>query len=214
MTVEEFCAAFPRLYHMAEAAAWPSIQRHGLLSTSALLDLYEVAEPERSRIERQRRADAVPIVHVRHGRSFINDQRPMTDASLARALIGMTPSEWYALLNARVFFWVGEDRLGRLLNTYRQREKIVIVLDTAKVMERHAAQTMLSPINSGFSQRFPQPRGRETFRAIADYPFEYWAKKRGRDRQGGGGMHGRGRSDECGGGVGGEAEGGRRKDEG
>ena len=179
MTVEEFCAAFPRLYHMAEAAAWPSIQRHGLLSTSALLDLYEVPEPERSRIERQRRPDAVPIVHVRHGKLFINDQRPMTDASLARALIGMTPSEWYVLLNARVFFWVGEDRLQRLLNTYRQRDKIVLVLDTAKVMARHAAQTMLSPINSGFSQRFPQPRGRETFRAIADYPFEYWAKKRG-----------------------------------
>ena len=106
MTVEELCAVYPRLYHMAEAAAWPSIQRHGLLSTSALLDLYEVSEPERGRIERTRRPDAVPIVHVRHGTLFINDQRPMTDASLGRALIGMTPSEWYALLNARVFFWV------------------------------------------------------------------------------------------------------------
>ena len=179
MTVEEFCAAYPRLYHMAEAAAWPSIQRHGLLSTSALLDLYEVSEPARSRIERQRRAGFMTVVHARHGELLIRDQHPMTDASLAPALIDMTPSEWYALLNERVFFWVHEERLHKLLGAYRHRENIVIVLDTAKVMARHAAQTTLSPINSGFSARFPQPRGRGTFRAIADYPFAEWAKKRG-----------------------------------
>ena len=179
MTVEEFCAAYPRLYHMAEAAAWPSIQRHGLLSTSALLDLYEVAEPERSRIERQRRADFIPLAHARHGPLLIRDQRPMTDASLTRALVGMTPPEWYALLNARVFFWIGEERLQKLLGTYRHRDNLVLVLDTAMVMARHAAQTTLSPINSGFSRRFPQPRGRDTFRPIAEYPFDYWAKKRG-----------------------------------
>ena len=179
MTVEEFCAAYPRLYHMAEAAAWPSIQQHGLLSTSALLDLYEIAEPERSRIERQRRPDAVPIVHVRHGQLFINDQHPMTDASLGPALIDMSPSEWYAHLNARVFFWVNEARLARLLNTYRQRDKIVLVLDSAKILARHAAQIMLSPINSGFSLRFPQRRGRGTFQSLADYPFADWVRKRG-----------------------------------
>ena len=92
----------------------------------------------------------------------------------------MTPSEWYAHLNSRVFFWVGEARLGRLVNTYRDRDKIVLVLDTAKVMARHAAQTMLSPINSGFSLRYAQKRGRETFLPLADYPFEQWVKKRGR----------------------------------
>ena len=45
---------------MAEAAAWPSIQRHGLLSTSALLDLYEVTEAERSRSNATRRPDFIP----------------------------------------------------------------------------------------------------------------------------------------------------------
>jgi hypothetical protein len=32
----------PRLYHMAEADTWDSIREHGLLSTSALLDLFEI----------------------------------------------------------------------------------------------------------------------------------------------------------------------------
>lgn len=180
MTPERFAEVYPRLYHMTEAVVWPSIQRHGLLSTSALLDLYGIAGSERERIESQRRPAAVPITHAEFGEVFINDQRPMTDETLGPALIDMTPSEWYAHLNSRVFFWVGEARLGRLLNTYRERDKIVLVLDTAKVMARHAAQTMLSPINSGFSLRYAQKRGRATFLPLAEYPFEEWAKKRGR----------------------------------
>ena len=180
MTPERFAEVYPRLYHMADAAAWPSIRRHGLLSTSALLDLYGIVGEERDRIECTRRPEAIPITHTDYGQLFINDQRPMTDETLGPALIDMTPSEWYSLLNSRVFFWVGEARLERLLNTYRDRDKIVLVLDTAKVMARHAAQTMLSPINSGFSLRYAQKRGKETFLPLADYPFEQWMKKRGR----------------------------------
>ena len=179
MTPEQFCAAYPRLYHMTEAASWPSIRRHGLLSTSALLDLCGIVGVERERIERQRRAVAMAITHPEYGQTFINDQHPMTDESLRPALIDMTTSEWYAHLNARVFFWVSEARLARLLNTYRERDKIVLVLDSATVLARHAAQTMLSPINSGFSRRFPQRRGSGTFRTLADYPFEEWVRKRG-----------------------------------
>jgi len=72
-----------------------------------------------------------------------------------------------------------EERLQKLLGAYRHRDNVVLVLDTAAVMARYAAQTTLSPINSGFSARFPQPRGRDTFRSIAEYPFAEWAKKRG-----------------------------------
>lgn len=179
MTVDELCRTYPRLYHMAEAAAWPSIQQHGLLSTSALLDLYEVPDPERSVIEITQRPDFVSVAHPKLGTALVRDQKPMSDAGLLRALKDMTPSAWYKLLNGKVFFWVNEDRLAKLVGTYRHRDNIVLVLDTAKVMARHAAATTLCPINSGFTRRFPQPRGSDTFRAIADYPFAEWVKKRG-----------------------------------
>ncbi len=169
MTVKEFCATYPRLYHMAEASMWPSIQQHGLLSTSALLDLYDVAGAERAQIEQQRRPDFIAIAHARHGEVLIRDQKPMSDATLAPVLIDMTPAEWYALLNERVFFWVNETRLKGLLAAYRHRENLVLVLDTAKVMARHAAQVTLSPINSGYSRRWAVRRGRETFRSLVDY---------------------------------------------
>ncbi len=170
MTVEEFCAAYPRLYHMAEASMWPSIQRHGLLSTSALLDLYGVAGTERRQIEHTRRAEFIAVRHPELGEVLIRDQKPMTDATLAPVLDdGLSPADWYALLNARVFFWVNEERLAGLLGAYRHRDNLVLTLDTATVMSKHAARTTLSAINSGFSRRWAVRRGRDTFRSIADY---------------------------------------------
>ena len=41
MTIDEFVNRHPYLYHMAEGDAWKSIERHGLRSTTALLDLFE-----------------------------------------------------------------------------------------------------------------------------------------------------------------------------
>ena len=47
---EEIITRHPLLYHMAEAGTWENIQRHGLLSTAALLRLFDVGEPQRSAI--------------------------------------------------------------------------------------------------------------------------------------------------------------------
>jgi hypothetical protein len=58
---------WPRLYHMAEAGSWPSIERHGLLSTTALLDLFEISGPRREAIESARRPESVKITHPLHG---------------------------------------------------------------------------------------------------------------------------------------------------
>lgn len=44
-----------RVYHMAEVASWPAIQRDGLHSASALLDLAGVTGAERERLERCQR---------------------------------------------------------------------------------------------------------------------------------------------------------------
>jgi hypothetical protein len=43
----------------------------------------------------------------------IRDQRPMPSAALEACLVGLTLAEWYALINARVFFWFDPDRLNR-----------------------------------------------------------------------------------------------------
>jgi uncharacterized protein DUF7002 len=51
MLVSEFVEKHPLVFHMAAAGTWPQIQTHGLLSTSALLDHFELTHEQRFAIE-------------------------------------------------------------------------------------------------------------------------------------------------------------------
>ena len=64
---------WPRPYHMTEQGSWNSIQRHGLRSTTALLDLLEIYGAERASIESARRPESVKIRHPVHGVAWIRD---------------------------------------------------------------------------------------------------------------------------------------------
>ena len=59
--LEELFVNAPRLYHMAESDSWASIKERGLLSTSAILDLYGVTGDERKKIEETRRPASVTL---------------------------------------------------------------------------------------------------------------------------------------------------------
>jgi Family of unknown function (DUF7002) len=180
ITPEEFVSHYPRLYHMAELGTWSSIRSHGLLSTSALLDLYGINGKERRQIECCRRPQSVTIRHEKYGPAVIRDQKPISDSALSKCLEGMTPTEWYRLLNERVFFWVARERVLGLLSarTYRNREHTVLTIDTAKLLKLHHERVTLSPINSGSTVYNPQPRGPDTFQTLGTYPFEKWQQKR------------------------------------
>jgi hypothetical protein len=177
---EEFVAIHPRLFHMAEADTWPGIQRHGLLSTTALLDLFEINDNRRYEIEETNRRASVTINHHNHGTAVIRDQLPMTDSALQKCLLGMSPREWYRLLNSKVFFWASSDRLTRLFEAraYRNRRHCILVLDSARFLEKYNDRVELSPINSGSTLYRPVTRGRDTFLPLEQYPYAEWKKKR------------------------------------
>lgn len=180
---EVLAARFPRLYHMAETGSWPAIQRHGLLSTQALVDLFELRGEAREGLVALHRPNSVLIRHPVHGEAVIRDQKPMSDGGLARALRdGLTPSDWYRILNEKVYFWLERRRLEGLLAAaaYRDRRQTVLTVDTAALLARHADRVLLSPINSGCTKPYPQPRGRDTFLPLTSYPFEEWDRKRHR----------------------------------
>ena len=50
MDVEELIARHPRVFHTMSATAWPSVQRHGLLSTQKLINLFGLDAAERDRL--------------------------------------------------------------------------------------------------------------------------------------------------------------------
>lgn len=181
ITPEQFATHYPHLYHMAEAEMWPSIERHGLLSTTALLDLFEINGDLRRAIKTEHRSESVTITHPRHGRAVIRDQKPMRESALCKCLRGIRPQQWYEMLNGHVFFWVTAERVQTLLNAraYRNREHTVITVDTAPFVTKYSRRMLLSPINSGSTIYNPQQRGRETFRRFDQYPFEQRRKLRG-----------------------------------
>ena len=102
---EELLADCPRLYHMAAGGSWASIQAAGLLSTSALLDKFGVTGERRITIEERRRPSGEILEQSGRNNVVIRDQRPINERLLANCLLnGMTQSEWYRLLNRKVFF--------------------------------------------------------------------------------------------------------------
>jgi hypothetical protein len=180
ITVDELVNLHPQLFHMAEEGTWESVRDNGLLSTSALLDRFEINGPERMVIEETNRRKATVITHPNYGSAVIRDQIPMTESALEKCLIKLTPREWYKLLNSRVFFWATKERLDRLFNAeaYRGKTQCIITIDTRRLLTLYSDRVMLSPINSGSTIFKPQPRGKSTFLPMSEFPFEEWTKKR------------------------------------
>lgn len=181
--LDELVSNCPTLYHMAERGSWPAIRDYGLLSTSALLDLYGIDGPPRERIERRHRPSSVPIEGEGLPGAVVRDQIPMSDAGLERALPSrIKPRDWYALLNAKVFFWLSLERLHKLTGakSYRDVEHDVLEVDTRSLLTAHRERIWLCPINSGCTKPIPHPRDENAFLRIVDYPYSHWRSRRKR----------------------------------
>jgi hypothetical protein len=172
MEVEYFVERYPRLYHMAEKGTWPSIRAHGLLSTTAVLDLYGIEGEQRLGIEEAHRPEKMHIGPATTG-IILRDQKPMLPSRLVDALIdGTTPTQWYKFLNGRVFMWAKEERLFGLLGArhYRNLEHDVLTVDTKSLMSEFSDKTWLCRMNSGNTWPVPHRRGMADFMRIQDYP--------------------------------------------
>src|SRR5688500_15110241 len=102
---DELIRIYPTLYHMADDGAWRSLREHGLLSTRAIVDLFEPAEATRAALLRRVRTRSTVLHHPRHGSAVIRDQGPLK--FLAQCLTeGTTTQQYLDALNGRVYFWL------------------------------------------------------------------------------------------------------------
>ena len=174
MRIEDLRRHYPVLYHIAWGGSWPSIEEHGLLSTKALLDLYDKDEGEIAKLTRSRRAHWVTINCPGRPCAVLRDQKPMTDEGLVRALRGTAaPWQWYDLINSMVFFWPTKDRLETMITTsaYRNVRHDVLVIDCDALVRLEEPNIRLSRMNSGCTKPMPHPRDMGLFKRIEDYPF-------------------------------------------
>jgi hypothetical protein len=172
MELNDLIARYPRLYHMAEKDTWPSVKANGLLSTTAVLDRFEVRGAERTALEEGHRTEKVFVGSAESG-IVLRDQKPMRPSRLEDALIdGTTPAQWYKFLNGRVFMWAEEERLFGLLGArdYRALEHDVLTIDSKPLLTKYQSAVWLCRMNSGNTWPVPHPRGMDDFKRIADYP--------------------------------------------
>ena len=155
----------PFVYHLAEAGNWPSIQRDGLFSTCALLERAGISGSNRAVIEREHR----PKRTILSNGLVIRDQKPMPPAALERCLVGLTSTQWYHLLNSKVFFWLDIERLNRQRRACGEFPQVVLKIATDRLLNRYAAQAAVTPINTGNARRRPALRGAATF-----VPYSVW----------------------------------------
>lgn len=173
MNIDQLVARYPRIYHMAERGTWDSIRRHGLLSATAALDLLGVTGPARDAYEKQQRATFMEVRSASGDRIALRDQKPMPPERLELALTdGTSPAGWYALINAKVFFWAQERRLLTLLNArhYRHKEHDVLTIESGTLIRQYAERIRLCHMNSGNTWPMPHKRDTGIFRSIAEYP--------------------------------------------
>ncbi len=181
ITLDELVSYYPRLCHVAVQGSWHSILKHGLLSTKALLELFDVPQARRRLILERHRPESVVIEHPSLGGAVIRDQKPMDDKGLKRALSeDLTPTKWYRVLNGMVFFWLTRKRVDTFLGAraYRTTEHILLTVDSKALLDEYASRILLSPLNSGCTKPFPHPRGADTFQPLSTYPFQELKRRR------------------------------------
>ena len=151
MDAAGLASMYPCLYHMAEEGSWSSIRRHGLLSTSALLDRCRVSGRRRAGIESEIRPRSVRVSGEEFGRAVIRDQGPLNRANLEKILDGVSVRQYCGLLNARTFFWVSKKRLDRLLGArlYKDKRHDVLTVETKSLVRDCLDRITLSPASSG-----------------------------------------------------------------
>jgi hypothetical protein len=142
----------------------------------------ETANTIGSSREGQRRSKSEEITHPKRGRALLREQIPLNEKKLANALQdGLTPRDWYYVLNRKVFFWGPESRLGILRGAreYEAHRQTIIVVDSAQLIGRYADHILLCHMNSGATQPMAFPRGRDTFRSIDSDPLVERKRKYG-----------------------------------
>jgi hypothetical protein len=161
------------MYHFADAANARSIEQLGLLSTTELLRRRDVDARTVATATAYRPAD----VELPSGER-IRDQAPMPPAALAACLDpGLSPQDWYRLVNGHVFFWLSLERVHRHAKALRRRAQLLLTVDTAALVGAYEHRAFVTPFNIGNARRRPARRGPRTLCPLTSWRTHGWKQE-------------------------------------
>lgn len=168
--------AFPPkyFYHLAHTSNLPNIRKHGLLSTSKLVETLGIPVAEQRKIVNEHRPKCITLCDS----VVIRDQSPMPPSALAKTLPpNMKPTDWYKLMNSFIFFWPSLERVERHRAAHQKlnADLSLMVFDAAKMIQDHGDKLFVSPINTGFALRKAANRSEKTsFVPYHEYMTSGW----------------------------------------
>lgn len=166
----EFTRRHPRLFHVAQGDAWPSLAEHGLLSVRSLLVRSSLDPAEQELLLTSHRPTAVNVPVQGFDSVVLRDQAPLNMVKLvARLTGGVTAQQWLGLLNSMAFPFPSEATLSTLLEKYNAEPVLVLELDTRSLVAEYGSLIRLTAINTGATVYVAAKRGRDTFRGIAQF---------------------------------------------
>ena len=177
MTPDAFAARHRFLYHLTAPDAVPRIRAHGLLTAAQAVARHA---PERPGLL-GRRERHVPLP----GGVTLSDNAPLSLTKLAACLDdGLTPDDWLAMLNDRVYFHVRpRDWAGFVRSRARKgHPTVVTTFDAASLLAAHLPRAEIAPINTGATVHAPARRGRATFAPLDGLDWDRWRRSRGNAR--------------------------------
>lgn len=174
IAIDDLVNLYPTVFHITELSALASIEKLGLLSTTAALDKFGIAQDRRHQLESRIRRESAVIAKPGFGKVVVRDQKPLSAKKLEGCLEdGLTVTEWLNLINRKVFFWVDREKAESLIKAseYRARKHLVFEVDTRSIVTAHQHSVTLASMNTGTTNPFAHPRGRTTIAPLAEFPY-------------------------------------------
>ncbi len=181
--LDVFLEHYPRVFHVSLCLQASTIRSAGLFSAAGLLKRCSLSSEECERILHSQRK-ATKILQTDFGATVLNDQLPLPAKALLRCLNGMSPEEWYAEVNERIFFFLNEDKARSFAKVRADKlpTRTLLCLNTEKLIRGLENDFELCAFNSGNAMRKPVRRDRDSFQTISTYPLAERARKYGLNR--------------------------------
>lgn len=168
MDYDAFLAKYQQLWHITDGAAWPTLQRHGLLSAARLADLFGLDDAEE--LLSTRRAEQIVLEDPEIGRAVLRDQAPLVEKKLEAALTdGLTVADWVRKLNGLVFLYADRAARDKMLATYSGQDNLVLTLNARSLLDQYGVWFKVASINTGSTYYAPASRGNNTFLSVQRY---------------------------------------------